>query len=209
MSADASEFDAGYWEHRYRAGVGVHQRGPSSSLLEVVAELPAGRAVDAGCGPGGDALWLAARGWQVTAVDVSAAALAAGRQAAQALGPDVAERITWVQADLAVWEPGEGCDLVSSHYVHTPGPMEDLVRRLASWVGARGTLLVVGHGSTSDEHGGHARPAAAQLRLEPLATALPAEGWEVVAEPRSHEIQRQDGASVRLHDVVLRARRLA
>jgi len=58
-----------------------------------------------GCGHGSDTLWLAAHGWQVTAVDFSAAALAHARSTAEAAGADVAGRVDWVEADLASWTP--------------------------------------------------------------------------------------------------------
>ena len=60
--------------------------------------------------------------------------------------PAAAARITWTAADLTGWEPTSRFDLVTSHYVHVPGPPEALFARLASWVAPGGTLLVVGHG---------------------------------------------------------------
>src|SRR6185369_11240799 len=77
-----------------------------------------GRALDAGCGHGSETLWLAARGWQVTAVDFAATALAYARSRAEAMGPDVAGRSEWVEADLATWTPRpEEHDLVVCLYV--------------------------------------------------------------------------------------------
>ena len=87
-----------------------------------------------------------ARGWQVTAVDFSETALAHARSAAEAAGPDVAERIDWVVADLATWTPEPGrYDLVACLYVHMAGSVKETVRRLATGVAAGGTLLLVGH----------------------------------------------------------------
>jgi hypothetical protein len=73
----------------------------------------------------------------VTAVDFSASALAHGRATAEALGPDVAERIVWVEGDLATWTAApEQYDLVVCLYVHTAGSVEEMVRRMASGVSA-------------------------------------------------------------------------
>jgi SAM-dependent methyltransferase len=220
MSAhDRGEFDAAYWENRYRSGAGASRRDPSPSLLAEAADLPPGNALDAGCGWGADAMWLAARGWTVTAVDVSPAAVDQARQAADATDPHAAGRITWLPADLTTWEPAGRFDLVTSHYVHVPGPQEALFARLASWVAPGGTLLVVGHGYTPGEHGhGHVedhgvqpgRPADnARVRVAQITSGLREAEWEiVVAEPRTHTIRRPGGGPAAvLDDVVVKAHR--
>ena len=105
-----SEYDRNFWEERWSQALREHgdrvaQRPPNAHLTAEVGDLRSGRALDAGCGHGSDTLWLAARGWQVTAVDFAATALASARSTAEAMGPDVAERIDWVEADLATWTP--------------------------------------------------------------------------------------------------------
>lgn len=207
------EFGAAYWEDRYGSGQGVSKHDPSPSLVAETAGLAPGRALDAGCGVGGDALWLAARGWQVTAVDIAPAALEQGRRTAEAAGPACAERIDWLHGDLTAWDPGgRRFDLVSSHYVHAPGPPELLLRRLASWVAPGGALLVVGHdgghGHGDRQGQGHAHPPGAQLRAEQVVAVLPEDAWEVlVAESRTHTVRRPGGGSTTLDDVVVHARR--
>jgi SAM-dependent methyltransferase len=108
--ADMSEYDRNFWEERWSQvlrehGDRVAKRPPNAHLTAEVGHLRSGRALDAGCGHGSDTLWLAARGWRVTAVDFAAAALAYARSTAEAMGPDIAERIDWVEADLATWTP--------------------------------------------------------------------------------------------------------
>ncbi len=189
-----TEFSADYWEQRYRSGVASSTGDPSPALVLETAGLPPGRALDAGCGHGANAVFLASRGWDVTAVDVSTTALDGAR------GRPGGELVTWVHGDLADWQPGEAYDLVTSFYVHLPGPQEHLVARLASWVAPGGTLLLVGH-----DHG-HGHPDGAHL--EPAR--LPGDVWDVVTGPREHAVRRPDGAGVvTLHDVVVRARRRA
>lgn len=203
--AAPEEFGAAYWEDRYGSGVGAGRRDPSPSLVSEVGGLRPGRALDAGCGVGGDALWLAAHGWQVTAVDVSTTALEAGRETAA--GTAFADRIDWVHGDLTTWEPDRAAfDLVTSHYVHVPGPPEVLFRRLASWVAPGGTLLVVGHAG-GHGHGDH--PVGAQVHAGQVVSGLPEDQWSIVAaEPRTHTMRRPDGGGpVTLHDVLVHARR--
>lgn len=102
------EFDKEFWEGHYRGHPGAHDGGgPNPSLVTEAGNLPPGRALDAGCGHGADALWLASRGWQVTAVDVSPTALAYARDRARSYGDDVASRIDWAEVELAAWLPPE------------------------------------------------------------------------------------------------------
>lgn len=115
--------------------------------MAVAEQLTPGSALDAGCGHGADALWLAGQGWRVTAVDVAGTVLEQARRGAASADADPAGRIQWVPADLMSWQPAaNGYDLVSAHYVHAPaGQQEAFLRRLVSAVAPGGTLLVVGH----------------------------------------------------------------
>ncbi len=127
-----SEYDRNSWEERWSQALREHgdriaQRSPNVHLTAEVGDLRSGRALDAGCGHGSDTLWLAARGWQVTAIDFAARALAYARSTAEAMGPNVAERIDWVEADLAIWTPQRGeYDLVVCLYVHVAGSVEEM-----------------------------------------------------------------------------------
>jgi 2-polyprenyl-3-methyl-5-hydroxy-6-metoxy-1,4-benzoquinol methylase len=93
-------YDRAYWEQLWTKTLREHpdkvaQRSPNAHLIAELAGLRPGRALDAGCGHGAETLWLAAHGWEVTAVDFSASALAHARSTAEALGPDIAARIAW------------------------------------------------------------------------------------------------------------------
>src|SRR5690349_18114525 len=143
--------DRAYWERLWAKTLREHaekvaQRPPNAHLLAEAARLQPGRALDAGCGHGAETLWLAAGGWEVTAVDFSASALAHARSTAEALGAGVAERIRWVEGDLGVWmPPRDQFDLVVCLYVHIAGSVEEMVRRMASGVAPGGRLFMVGH----------------------------------------------------------------
>ncbi len=93
-------FDEAFREDLYRARSAIWSGKPNAQLVAEVSDLPAGTALDVGCGEGADALWLATRGWQVTAVDISTTAIERARSHALRVGAEVAGRITWVHADL-------------------------------------------------------------------------------------------------------------
>ncbi|MGH9278172.1 MAG: class I SAM-dependent methyltransferase [Acidimicrobiales bacterium] len=185
-------FDRDFWDERWsdvlrEQGEQVAQRPPNAYLTSTVSSLVPGRALDAGCGHGSEALWLAAHGWQVTAVDFSATVLAHGRSTAASLGTDIAERISWIEGDLAIWTPEpEIYDLVSSLYVHVAGSVEEMVSRLATGVAPSGTLLLVGH-LPIDPLTGAETPAAGQVQVtvEAAAAVLDRHRWEMqIAEER-------------------------
>ena len=205
MSVD----DRDFWEERWAQALREHgdrlaQRPSNAHLTAELGDLPAGRALDAGCGHGSEALWLAARGWQVTAVDFAATALAHARSTAEAMGPDVAGRVDWVEADLTTWTPPpDAFDVVASLYVHVAGAVEEMVRRMAGGVARGGTLFLVGHRPV-DPATGAATAAATQVQVsvEEALAALDPGRWElVVAEERPRPAA---GSGV---DAVIRARR--
>lgn len=167
-------FDRASWEVRW-ARVQGKRRSPSAHLVQTASDLTPGLALDAGAGNGTETLWLAERGWQVDALDFAATALQDGAEAAAKRG--LADRVTWLHADLSVWSPAPArYDLVACLYVHVVGSAQDLVRRLAGGVIPGGTLLLVGH---------HPAPGQVQVSVSDAAAVL--EGWKfVVAEERTH-----------------------
>ena len=204
-----SDYDRSFWEGRWsralrEQGDRVARRPPSDHLVAEVGELPAGHALDAGCGHGSDTLWLAARGWRVTAVDFAATALAQARSTATAMGPEVAERVDWVEADLATWMPPSGeFHLVVSLYVHVAGSVEEMVQRLATGVAAGGTLFLVGHRPVDPATGGPTAAAGqVQVSVEDALAALDRGRWEIVVAEERPRAVAATGV-----DAVIRARR--
>ncbi|WP_017594187.1 class I SAM-dependent methyltransferase [Nocardiopsis potens] len=209
------EFSAEYWEERYSGHGHGHGHGhggrPNPQLVAEASGLEPGTALDAGCGEGAEALWLAGQGWRVTAVDIAAAALDRARKRAEEHGPGTAGRIDWVQADLTGWEPEAGrYDLVCTHYVHPAGAGERdaLFRRLADAVAPGGTLVIVGH-HPSDRHSAeHTSAPDVHFTAEEAAAGLDPDRWEVaVAESRTRRASAPDGSEITFSDTVLRARR--
>ena len=110
------------------------------------------RALDVGCGEGADAIWLAKRGWTVTAIDISGVAIGRARQAAEMAGT----LIEWVSGDvLDIRFPARSFDLVSLQYPALPKAAgERAVRTLLDTVRPGGLLLAVYH-DLDDEHREH------------------------------------------------------
>ncbi|MGW5673195.1 class I SAM-dependent methyltransferase, partial [Micromonospora sp. NPDC003776] len=109
---------ARYWDDLYHQRDRVWSGRVNAVLAEVVNALPPGTALDLGCGEGGDAIWLASRGWRVTAVDVSTTAL--DRLTAEATRAGVASRITVARHDLTRNFPAGRYDLVSAQFLQSP-----------------------------------------------------------------------------------------
>ncbi len=113
------------------------------TLVEDVAAMTPGVALDIGAGDGRNAIWLAQHGWRVTAVDFSTVALDRGQARAATAGVDV----EWRLADLLEWAPPVGTfDLVALFFIHLPSDERHLVyARAVAAVARGGTFLVVGH----------------------------------------------------------------
>ena len=135
--------DSAEWDQRYAGSELVWTAEPNRFVVAEAQDLPPGRALDLGAGEGRNSLWLAARGWQVTGVDFSAAGLGKARQLAQARGLSA----DWVLADVLDYQPEPGAfQLVLVAYLQLPAPSLDRVLGHAvSALAPAGTLLVVSH----------------------------------------------------------------
>ena len=202
-------FDEQSWEERYRSREAIWSGNPNPNLVAEAAGLTPGEALDVGCGEGADALWLAARGWRVTAVDFSTTALERAAVHAETFGPQVAARVEWVHADLTAGVlPDRRFDLVTSQYMHLPdGPRQALFAHLATLVAPGGTLLIVGH-HPSDLQVVPRPDLPMFFTADEVAATLAPTEWKILttdARPRS--ATHPDGHPVTIHDTVLVARR--
>jgi thioredoxin reductase/SAM-dependent methyltransferase len=206
-----SILDEATWEERYGAGPAVWSGNPNPQLVTEAARLTPGRALDVGCGEGADAIWLAERGWQVTAVDFSTAALARAAAHATAAGEHVADRIEWTHADIRDHAFTERAyDLVSSQFMHLPGELRrDLFASLAAAVAPGGALLIVGHHPIDLRTSAHRKHFPDMMfTSEEIASALDPAVWEVLAaETRPRTATDPDKHEITVHDAVLLARR--
>ncbi|MFB7949772.1 FAD-dependent oxidoreductase [Kitasatospora phosalacinea] len=211
LAVDAVEF----WEKRYGESEQIWSGRPNASLTVQAADLKPGRALDLGCGEGGDALWLAERGWRVTAVDISRVALE--RAAARAAVAGLTDRVDWQRVDLAHAFPSGAYDLVSAQFLHSPAefPRERVLRRAAAAVAPGGTLLVTSHAAFPVKHD-HPHPdmhfptpgeMLASLRLDPAEWTVELAEEHARHDHPEHPVTDPDARPHR--DSTLRLRRTA
>lgn len=130
------------WDDLY-TGDGSDTAAPDPALLAPADGLPPGRALDLGCGAGGNALALAARGWRVTGVDLAPRAVASARASACARGLD--DRVELAVADSATWQPETAYDFVLSSYALPPrGPARTATLATLATALAPGGILALG-----------------------------------------------------------------
>ena len=147
-SADtAIMFTQEFWDARYRSADTIWSGNPNPHLVAQVADLSPGTALDVGSGEGADAIWLAAHGLAGHRGRRLDGGVGPCRGTSADVGAEVANRITWQQADILSWDPApRQFDLVSAQFMHLPRTArEALHRRLAAAVRPGGTLLIVGH----------------------------------------------------------------
>lgn len=213
------DFDQDYWEHQWGEGApaSADERAlpVSPYLMQQAQSMTPGRALDAGCGTGVEAVWLASQGWQVTGADISGTALASAQRRAHDAG--VAGRVNWAQADLTTWEPDQQFDLVSTNYAHAAIPQLQLYQRLAQWVAPGGVLIIVGHLHQPDahkhEHHGGAdaqqHPQEATVTVEAIISGFDPNQWRIEsAQEHTREVNVPGGRSTTLRDAVVVATRL-
>ncbi len=205
-------FGETFWDERYASKPAIWSGDPNPQLVAETSTLTPGTALDAGCGEGADAIWLAERGWRVTAVDISSVALGRGAAQSQKVGSDVAERVSWRQVDLRTWEPEpQTYDLVSAQFMQLPAPQRDpFFSGLAAGVASGGTLLVVGHSPSDLQTTAHRPPCPERFfTAGDIASILDLRQWTIaVQESRPRETLDPEGNPVTVHDEVLAARRL-
>lgn len=163
---------ARFWDEHY-SGRAAGAPAVNPRLAEIAGPLPPGTALDLACGAGGDALWLAGRGWHVTAVDIAEPAVHALQRQADSTGATV----TALRVGLAEDFPGGTFDLVSAQYFHTPFALDrgTVLRAAARSLNPGGRLVVVDHGSIApwswnqdpDVHFPTPREVAGELALDP------------------------------------------
>lgn len=199
--------DATTWDERYEDEELVWSVGPNRFLVEEVAGLTAGRALDVAAGEGRNAIWLAEQGWRVTAVDFSRVGIDKGRRIAGQRRVEV----DWLVEDVTDWTPEEQAfDLVIVFYLQLSAPDRRAAHsRAGRAVAPSGTLLIVGHDRDNLTRGVGGPPDPALL-LTAAETTADLEGTGLQIE-RAGQVRRpvdtgpeEPGVAI---DCLVRARR--
>ncbi|PZO56511.1 MAG: class I SAM-dependent methyltransferase [Leifsonia xyli] len=205
-----------WWEQRYAERDGIWSGRVNAVLADVAAELPpapgdrARRALDLGCGEGGDVVWLAEQGWDALGIDLSVTAIERGSRASVSAG--VEDQTAFVAADLATWATAARFDLVTASFLQS-WPMEipraEILRRAAGFVAAGGHLLVTAHAAPPhDDLPVELREYRFPTPDEDLTALQLDDTWDVIAaELRPRTATTPDGGPHQVVDSVVLVRR--
>jgi SAM-dependent methyltransferase len=184
--------DAETWDERYRTSELVWSAGPNQFVESELAGLAPGRAVDLAAGEGRNAIWLARRGWQVTAVDYAQAGLDKGRT----IAGDVA--VDWVCADATTWREDDAYDLCVVAYLQLVADQRRAaVRNAYASLRVGGTFFLVAHDTTNLTEGtGGPTDVAVLMTAEDVVADLEGETFEVL---RAERVAREVGAPGDVH----------
>jgi len=197
--------DSQQWDERYSGAEFEWTTRPNQFVAAELADLPPGRALDLAAGEGRNAVWLAERGWRVTAVDFSRVGLEKGRKLGAAHG--VKDRqVDWIVADLRAYEPERGAfDLVLIAYVQvSPDLRGKVLADAAAALAPGGTVFVIGHDLTNltDGVGG---PQDPEVLYTPEAVSADLPGLRVVRAERVRRTVEREGGPATAIDTLVRA----
>jgi len=193
-----------YWDRKYAEKEQLWATTPNRTFASEAEGLPVGSALDLACGEGRHAVWLAKRGWQVTAVDFSDVAIGKARARAEREGVEIDFRTV----DLLDFEPEENTfGLVLVLFLQLPADERRLVLgRAARALAPGGTFLLVGHdlANLTEGTGGPSDPAVLSTP-EDIASDLPA----LEIEKAERVLRDVAGADRPAIDALVRARKTA
>jgi SAM-dependent methyltransferase len=192
------------WDGRYADSEFLWTVEPNRFVVQELIGLLPGQALDLACGEGRNAVWLAQRGWRVTAVDFSSVGLHKARQLAAER--DVA--VDWVLADLLDYQPpASAYELALVAYLQIAADERAAVLRNAcSALATGGEILVIGHDLANLGEGvGGPQDPGVLYTPEVIAAELP--GLSVQRAERVRRPVEVDGVVHDAIDTLVRATR--
>jgi SAM-dependent methyltransferase len=197
--------DATGWNARYDTNELIWHAEPNQFVRAELGGLSPGTGLDVACGEGRNAVWLAAQGWTMTAVDFATRAIDKGR--ALAARNDVS--VTFAVADATTYRPETTFDLVLSCYLQLPEPEGSAALACArDAVAPGGTFLLVAHDRSNLDHG-YGGPQDPGVLPVPDEIVAALDGFLIErAEVADRIVTTDDGQRV-AKDTLVRARRAA
>jgi SAM-dependent methyltransferase len=159
------------WDEKYLAGIQVND-DPHPLVVEFASTLKPARALDLACGVGRHALWLAERGWYVTAVDSSRAGMDILQQRAREKGLALDARLADLERREFVIEPDSYELIVVCHYLQ-----RDLFPMIKAGLRMGGALIAI-IAMVDDDPG--IKPMNPDYLLKPGELSSEFEGWELI-----------------------------
>jgi 2-polyprenyl-3-methyl-5-hydroxy-6-metoxy-1,4-benzoquinol methylase len=197
--------DSTQWDERYSTSELIWT-GRANQFVEAhLADLEPGTAIDVGAGEGRNAVWLASRGWSVTAVDFSRV----GLDKADQLASEHSVEVSTVCADATTWTPAAPVDLVVLSYLQLPSDQQRTVlEHAATWLNPGGTLFVIAHDRSNIEHG-HGGPPSEEVCYTVDDTVAALAGLDIAtAEVVERHVDTPDGRKTALDTLVIAQRPL-
>ena len=195
--------DSTQWDERYSTSELIWTGRANQFVEEHLADLTPGTAIDVGAGEGRNAVWLASRGWTVTAVDFSQV----GLDKASALATEHGVTVDTVRADATTWSPDGEVDLVVLSYLQLPIDQQQAVlTHAATWLNPGGTLFVIAHdrSNVTDGYGG---PPSADVCYTVDGTVGALQGLDVTtAVAAQRHVDTPDGPRTALDTLVIARR---
>ena len=176
--------DAAFWDQRYAESELVWSAEPNRFVAEECASLSPGRALDLAAGEGRNAIWLASRGWSVTAADFSAVGLDKGRRLADHAG--VADRIAWLVADATATDWPAEFDLVVVAYLQlVESERREAARQAFAALQPGGRFVWVAHDSSNLTEGtGGPQDPSVLMTADDVLIDLTGEPYDVIRADR-------------------------
>jgi SAM-dependent methyltransferase len=193
------------WDERYGGADYLWDVRPNQFVERHLGDLHPGTAVDLGAGEGRNAVWLAARGWDITAVDFSRVGL--DKAARLAADHGVEDRVTLIEEDVLTFRPAEPVDLVVIAYLQIPpAQRRTVLGHAASWLRPGGRILVVAHDRSNVEHG-HGGPPDPEVCYDVDEVTAAFGGLTIErAEVAKRPVETDEGTRIALDTLVIAQR---
>jgi tellurite methyltransferase len=151
--------DIAGWDKLYRSGERGNEEAPTLLLVETADKLVPGTAIDLACGAGRNALYLAERGWIVTAIDGSEKAIELLKKRSGARGLKIQTEVADLTAPDFTMPPDAFDLVVIAYYLQ-----RDLFPKVKASVRSGGLVLAIVHTPEPGEKWSEKRAAPGELR---------------------------------------------